>query len=169
MRLRICSLAEIKRYKSRIRILSPYPIPSLPQILDTDKPDTQLDTVLQHALTNAMEDKLHAKREAELSDKMVQALDSRMKKLQQQHDRDLVDKERHISHLGHLVYEREAQLRASEKALNDMTQKLAEVNDELKKCKARADLLEKTRRLGYYTPGKLVFFAFENHLCYVNL
>ena len=138
------------------------------QILHINKPATQLDTILHFALSNAEVDKVNAKREAELSDKMVQSLDSRMKAMKVQRDRDLMEKERHIAHLDHVISEKEAQIRAAERKMKDMTQKWQESTEELKKWKTRTELLEKTRRLGYYTPGNIpeVFFPIQYFQCY---
>lgn len=118
-----------------------------------DRPTVELDIVLDDALRRAAEKASQHQVEATVSDKLATSLDLRLKRTQRDMDRELTEKERHIVYIESVLRQRESTIRALEKQTMETKAKLEELEYEMESWRKRCELIEKTRRLGYYFPG----------------
>lgn len=77
-----------------------------------------------------------------------------MKSMRFAMDRGLADKDTQLAHLGAMLKDKTGQVTVLQKYLLEMQNRWQDAKEDMKKWKKRCELLEKTRRLGYYTPGK---------------
>ena len=123
-------------------------------VLKITSPMQQLDVALEDALLTAAEDIVKTKHKASLSDTMAQSLEAKMKSLKMETDRDLSERQRRLMYLESLSQQREERIRQLEKMVTDARTRQADTQEELAKWKKKCQMLEKTRRLGYYNPGR---------------
>ncbi|KAK2175945.1 hypothetical protein NP493_695g01044 [Ridgeia piscesae] len=112
-----------------------------------------MDVVLEDALERATHDIVKSKRDAKLSDRLAQALESRMRQLTVDADRRLMGMEQETQRTKSELRRAEEKARKLEAELVTTQQRAGETEDELQRWRVRCDLLEKSRRLGYYHPG----------------
>lgn len=129
------------------------------EILKIDSTMLQLDVALEDALLRAADDIFMTKEKATHSDTQAQSLDARMKSLKMETDRDLTEKQRRLMYLESVGQQKEDHIRQLEKMVTVKRVKQSDTQDELNKWKKKCQMLEKTRRLGYYNPGRYNWYT----------
>ena len=112
---------------------------------------------IEDALIRAAEDSIKMRSQANLSDTMAQSLESRLKNLKIETDKQLADQQEKLMYWESLAMQREEKVMRLDRQISEMEQRRVEAEEEAVKWKRRCLMLEKTRRLGYYYPGKYMY------------
>lgn len=108
---------------------------------------------IETALKNAEKTTMKTQKEADINDQMAKNLETRMRNLRMETDRQLAAKERMLLMHENMSREMEDRVRKLESKLIKTTQDVNVFEEEAERWRKRCLLLEKTRRIGYYRPG----------------
>jgi len=123
------------------------------KMMDCTNHAMDLDILFQEELRRAIEKAEKHEKEATISDTLAKSLDTRLFKTQREMDRELTEKEKHILYTESVIRQRESTIKGLEQQIHDAKAALSEAEYELDSYKKKCELIERTRRLGYYYPG----------------
>lgn len=124
------------------------------KVLKLKRPIPQLAFAIEEALVKATEDSVRLRSQYNLSDSLAQTLEAKLKTLKIDSDRQLADQQEKLMYWESLALQREERIMRLDGQLSEAEQKRVETDQEANKWRNNCMMLEKTRRLGYYHPGK---------------
>lgn len=124
------------------------------KVLKISKPCPQLDVALQDALLKAAEELVQSRSQATVSTSKAQSAEGKLKKLKVETDQMLAEQQQKLMYWESLALQREDRIMRLDRQLADAEQKRVDADEQVQRWKQKCFLLEKTRRLGYYNPGR---------------